>query len=336
MSKTNQIRKFLLENLSSHQKDIIKAAIHKFGLSRQGILKHMNNLIREDRVVAYGKTRDRYYELKPLLNFSKSINILDSFDPDLVLKEQVSPNLKIMPQNIREICQFSLGALFYNVLYHSNASQINYKIYISSENVHLIINDNGIGIFSGIAKAFNFNPIQVAAVEIAKGYITSDPKNHAGDDLKAVFNMFDKVKIASSGIMLSYSNINNDWNIEDSKQTKGTRIHLEIRIHSRRTCSQVFDSLFNSKVRIANIPVKLAKSKGVQLNTRKDAHSLLHNIKDLKEIQFDFNNIDIIGPAFADELVRKSIEQNKAIDIKWVNSSTLVDALMSRAVNRIN
>ena len=33
---------------------------------------------------------------------------------------------------------------------------------------------------------------------------------------------------------------------------------------------------------------------------------MLRNISDLKTIEFDFNNIDLIGPAFADELVRKT------------------------------
>ena len=33
---------------------------------------------------------------------------------------------------------------------------------------------------------------------------------------------------------------------------------------------------------------------------------MLRNISDLKTIEFDFNNIDIIGPAFADELIRNT------------------------------
>ena len=66
MKSTHQIQNFILDNLSGHQRDIIKAAISKFGVSRQAVLKHMNTLIREKRVMAHGKTKDRYYELEPL------------------------------------------------------------------------------------------------------------------------------------------------------------------------------------------------------------------------------------------------------------------------------
>jgi len=61
----------------------------------------------------------------------------------------------------------------------------------------------------------------------------------------------------------------------------------------------------------------------------------LNNISDLQSIEFDFNHIDLIGPAFADELVRKTKQKNNSININWINSNKVVDVLMSRAVNRL-
>ena len=59
-------------------------------------------------------------------------------------------------------------------------------------------------------------------------------------------------------------------------------------------------------------------------------------VVDIKsEIEFDFQNIDFIGPAFADELVRKTKEKNQIADISWINSTKMVDVLMSRAMNRL-
>ena len=42
MKSSDQIKKFILDNLTLHQRDIIHTAIRKFGKSRQAILKHMN------------------------------------------------------------------------------------------------------------------------------------------------------------------------------------------------------------------------------------------------------------------------------------------------------
>ena len=150
MHSSEQIKDFILENLTRHQKDIIKASIRKFGLSRQAILKHMHTLISEDRVVAHGKTRDRFYELIPLVNYSQTIDVNSSFSPDKILKKQILPNLESVPLNVYEICEFSIMALLANTLDHSQATKLNYKLYISPNDVHFVLSDNGIGIFENL------------------------------------------------------------------------------------------------------------------------------------------------------------------------------------------
>ena len=54
MASYNKIENFIISNLTNHQKDIVKAAIHNFGLSRPAILRHMNSLINSGRVLANG------------------------------------------------------------------------------------------------------------------------------------------------------------------------------------------------------------------------------------------------------------------------------------------
>ena len=335
MHSSEQIKDFILENLTRHQKDIIKASIRKFGLSRQAILKHMHALISEDRVVAYGKTRDRFYELKPLVNFAKTVDIKNSFFPDEILKKQILPNLNSVALNIYEICEFSIMALLSNALDHAQATKLHYKLYVFPNDVHFVLSDNGIGIFENLNNSLILEDIQVAAIEIAKGRITTDPQNHGGDELMTVIHLFDKVTIDSSGICLTYYNKKNEWTVTRSSQQKGTRIHLEIKSNSRRTCQEIFRQIFDRENKLVRIPVNLVRSDGEQVNSRIQAQSLLHNIKDLTEIEFDFKNIELIGPAFADELVRKTKEKNQIADIKWTNSTKMVDVLMSRAINRL-
>ena len=335
MNSSEQIKDFILENLTRHQKDIIKATILKFGLSRQAILKHMHTLISEDRVVAHGKTRDRFYELIPLVNYSQTIDVNSSFSPDEILKKQILPNLNSVALNIYEICEFSIMALLSNALDHAQATKLHYKLYVSPNDVHFVLSDNGIGIFENLNNSLILEDIQVAAIEIAKGRITTDPQNHGGDELMTVIHLFDKVTIDSSGICLTYYNKKNEWTVTRSSQQKGTRIHLEIKSNSRRTCQEIFRQIFDRENKLVRIPVNLVRSDGEQVNSRIQAQSLLHNIKDLTEIEFDFKNIELIGPAFADELVRKTKEKNQIANIKWTNSTKMVDVLMSRAINRL-
>ena len=83
MNSSNQIKKFILDNLSRHRRDIIYAAIKRFGVSRQAVLKHMHTLINNKQVVAHGKTRDRFYELRPQVNYNKTIPIDNKFSTQL-------------------------------------------------------------------------------------------------------------------------------------------------------------------------------------------------------------------------------------------------------------
>ena len=55
MNYSNQIKKFILDNISNHQKDIIYTAVQRFGVSRQAVLKHMHSLINDKQVIAHGK-----------------------------------------------------------------------------------------------------------------------------------------------------------------------------------------------------------------------------------------------------------------------------------------
>ena len=133
----------------------------------------------------------------------------------------------------------------------------------------------------------------------------------------------------------AFYNKNNQWTVTRSSQQIGTRIHLEIKLNSRRTCKEVIKKIFDQDGKMVRIPVNLVRNKNEQVNSRIQAQSLLHNLKDLTEIEFDFQNIDFIGPAFADELVRKTKEKNQIADISWINSTKMVDVLMSRAMNRL-
>ena len=54
------------------------------------------------------------------------------------------------------------------------------------------------------------------------------------------------------------------------------------------------------------------------------------------KIKFDFNNVDLIGPAFADELIRGLNKKKETIEIQWINSNDMIDIMMSHAVERFS
>ena len=109
MIHKNKIKKFILDNLSSHEKNIVHAAINKFGVSRQAVHRHMINLIKENKIVAYGNTKGRYYELMPQANYSKKISVEDIKSSRKFLDDFILPHIELLPKNIYEIFEYSSG-----------------------------------------------------------------------------------------------------------------------------------------------------------------------------------------------------------------------------------
>ena len=58
----------------------------------------MNALIEDKQVDAYGKTRDRFYELRPQVNFNKKFNLINKFSPKLTAKNIALIILNLCPK----------------------------------------------------------------------------------------------------------------------------------------------------------------------------------------------------------------------------------------------
>ena len=58
MNSHSEVKQFILKNKPLHQKEIIYTAINQFGTLRQAVLKNMNALIEDNKVKAYGRTRN--------------------------------------------------------------------------------------------------------------------------------------------------------------------------------------------------------------------------------------------------------------------------------------
>ena len=335
MNSSNKIKNFILDNIKFHQKDIIQTAINRFGVSRQAIHKHMNSLIYDKKVVGYGTTKGRYYKLIPEVNYYKSINVDSKFDVQKIFDLYVQPHIKSLPSNITEIFEFSIFGLLNNLKDHSEATKLYFKIYIDHKEAHFIINDNGIGILKHIKKGLNLTNIEQAALELVKGSVSINCDKYSGEELNAIVHLFDIAIIDSCRKSMVFTAKKGNWELKPSMQGNGTKIHLKIAVSSKNSCADTFDTLFNSNDIIIRIPVNfLNLSKNKIINSRSLAKNLLKNVKNYKKIQFDFLNIDLIGPAFANALINISIENNKQAEIKWLNMNETIDLLMSRALER--
>ncbi|MEX0827481.1 MAG: hypothetical protein WD005_00855, partial [Haliea sp.] len=177
------IREFVLQNVGDHPDSVASMAAAKFGLSRAGIGRYMARLITDGMITAAGNTRARRYKLKPLVDFILPLERTGLWNEDTVWREQIRPLLKDVPQNVIDICQYGFTEMLNNVLDHSQSPDVIIAYQQTYTMIEIHVWDHGIGIFRKIKQDFKLADERTALLELSKGKITSDKKNHSGEGI---------------------------------------------------------------------------------------------------------------------------------------------------------
>jgi hypothetical protein len=111
-----------------------------------------------------------------------------------------------------------------------------------------------------------------------------------------------------------------DWLIEVNDRTayrKGTLVEMKIKTNADWSMRDVFDKYQgdNLRFRKTHVPLKLAQYPGEQLVSRSQAKRLLTRFENFSEVFLDFNDVEEIGQAFADEIFRVYHESNPEVSM---------------------
>ena len=329
------VRKFILNNLDRHQKDIVRTAAAKFACSRQAIHKHLQRLIAAGAVTEEGQTRSKTYRLAPLVSWQKSYVLGGGLAEDQVWREDLAPLLGKMPENVMNIWHYGFTEMFNNVLDHSSGTAVSIDLTRTAASTAVQIVDNGVGIFKKIQGALALLDERHAVLELAKGKFTTDPARHTGEGIFFTSRMFDQFAIMSSGVYFSHDfDDSEDWILQANALTSGTFVRVELHNHTARTTKKVFDKFtsdddygFTKTV----VPVKLMKYGDDNLVSRSQAKRLLERFDRFKIVILDFSDITSIGQSFADEVFRVFVSQHPDVELVPTNANPEVSRMISRA-----
>ena len=124
--------------------------------------------------------------------------------------------------------------------------------------------------------------------------------------------------------------------IEDKDSDhRGTYVVMEIGRDSSRTSKEIFDKFasdaHNYGFTKTHVPVKLAIYGHENLISRSQAKRLLARFDRFKEVLLDFEGIEEIGQAFADEIFRVFKNEHPGIEIIWIRANDEVEKMIRRA-----
>ncbi len=336
-ARGEDIRRFILEHVEKHPHDIGKIAAEHFGITRQGINKHLQKLCVEKALSESGKTRGRTYKLAALLEWSEGYRIIPGLAEDLIWKDHIQPVISPLPDNVFNIWHYGFTEMFNNAIDHSGGSEIFVRIRKTAASTEMLLMDDGVGIFKKIQMEMNLLDERHAILELSKGKLTTDPRNHSGEGIFFTSRMFDSFGILSGGVLFNHNFVDDkDWILELERFSTGTSVWMALHNHTVRTTTKIFDQFssgedysFNKTV----VPVRLAQYGDDRLISRSQAKRVLARVELFKTVIFDFESVDFIGQAFADEIFRVFASKHPGIELHTRKINSEIKRMIERAKN---
>src|SRR5262245_921759 len=119
-----EIRQFILEHVEKHPVDIVTLTMETFGISRQGVHRHIQTLRKQKALGIRGTTRKRRYKLRPLARFLEGYSLKTPLEEDRIWLSDIRPVLGDLPQNVLTIWQHGFTEIMNNAIEHSAGSRV--------------------------------------------------------------------------------------------------------------------------------------------------------------------------------------------------------------------
>ncbi len=335
-AKSEEIRKFIVENVVAHPKEISKITTLRFDITRQAVNRHLQTLVSERILGETGNTRNRVYRLCSLDEWKFSYPIKTDLAEDIVWRNDISNKLGQQSPNVVHIWQYGFTEMLNNAIDHSEGRFIHVSIARTAVDTEISIKDDGIGIFNKIKAMKNLLDERHAILELAKGKLTTDPDRHSGEGIFFTSRMFDSFSILSGDVHFNHKfGKPEDWILETGKPESGTTIILKLSNNASRTTTGIFNEYsdgdnygFNKTV----VPVRLAQYGDDRLVSRSQARRVLERVELFKHVIFDFTDVDAIGQAFADEIFRVFASTHPAIEMTYCDAIPDVEKMILRSL----
>lgn len=337
-ARGEDVRRFILDKVAQHPKDIAKRTAGHFKITRQAVGKHLRRLVAEGAITQSGETRERVYRPVTLSEWTKTYDLVPGLAEDVIWRDDIAALLGRMPDNVLNIWHHGFSEMFNNAIDHSGGTRILVTVRKTAAATTMVINDDGVGIFRKIQTALGLHDQRHAVLELAKGKLTTDPSRHSGEGIFFTSRAFDEFSIMSGDVYFDHKfNSPEDWILETNKTTPGTDVSMELSNHTARTMRKVFDQFTSGDEYAFNktiVPVRLARYGNENLISRSQAKRLLARVELFKVVLFDFSAVPSIGQAFADEIFRVFQLRHPEIELLPIRANSEVKRMIERA--RVN
>lgn len=331
---TTDIRRSILVAISQDGKNVAARLAEQHGVSRQSASAWLAKLKREGVIAVSGVGRGVRYHLAPLTQVRQTYP-RTGLNEDRVWRELIAPQLGDLPANVRDIWHYAVTEMVNNAIDHSGSERVTVELLRDALNTTAYIADEGEGIFLKIQRALNLYDPREAILELAKGKLTTDPARHTGEGIFFSSKVMDAFDIRSGKLHFMHDEWGADVLLERPADAPGTLVLMRLANDGKRGLQEVFDQFaapeeytFAKTI----VPVRLAQHEGEKLVSRSQAKRLTMRFERFQTVVLDFDGVEEIGQAFADEVFRVFQQAHPATALLPIHMTQAVENMFKRAM----
>ncbi|MDE2342621.1 MAG: DUF4325 domain-containing protein [Betaproteobacteria bacterium] len=339
-SKINELIRTVTRDVVEHPRDLTRHYAQRLGITRAAANRYIKQLEVDGWIARSGTSTHPVFSLGYKRRLT-SFYTLQGLEEHVAWEQDFKPYLNLT-SNVQNIVSHGFTEMVNNAIDHSGGNSVFVWGSQDEHHVILIISDNGVGIFAKIATALSLPDFRQALFELSKGKLTTDPSKHTGEGVFFTSRMFDSFEIDANGLQFKHSDTSpNDW-LHEAKGIfpEGTTVFMSIALKSQRTAADVYAQFTNAPEDFdfskTIVPMKLATFGDEQLVSRSQAKRLIARFDRFKTVILDFDGVQEIGQAFADELFRVYGKAHPDVELLPKNMTNQVERMWLRVVSPAN
>ena len=296
------VKAYILSQIGRGEKRYAAKTVEAFGVSKASVYSYVKEL-ETDGIIQ--KSGNREYSLvKSTFSFHYSTS--EHPDESRLLRRDVAPLMRSLPQNVTDIWDYAISEMLNNAIDHANAENIHLTVTMDALNTSVSITDDGVGIFRHIHDYIlretgeDLLPDECASLLLA-GKFTTARDRHSGEGIFFTSHMMDRFVIVSGGTRFERDNFEDvqSW----MPDLGGTGVFMQLSNTTKKTVREIFNrfSSVDEGFYRTQIPMLHMFPSGFPVS-RSEARRLGSLIGQFREATLDVSGVREIGQAFVHEL----------------------------------
>ena len=315
-----------------HPADLVARVAQRRGVGRPAALALLRRLVALHWLQRGGTPRKPHYR-PGLLRQVVHHYPLAGLQEDQPWVQDFAPFFTL-PDAVARMAQHAFTELLNNAIAHSGGSHVTVSMRQTPLQVQLLVSDNGRGVFEVIGEAFGITDPATAMLELALGKLSSQPDRHSGRGLFYTAKLADVFDLHANNAAFQQRDWQRDqWRRGRPACPSGTAVYVAICLDTDRTLDAVLRrySLDGAGYGFERtvVPLQLITVPQLGLSSRAQAQRVLGRLAQFRRVDVDFEGLDDVGHAFADELFRVFGARHPGVQLVPCNMAPRVQQMVA-------